>query len=231
MGVRKSATSWIWKQFTDHPDVYTLPEKEVYFFNKNYKKGLNWYRSKFTTNQGVVLDTTPDYFFKGACDRIKNDLPDAKLLVCLRNPIDRAYSHWKFGCFVGNCSEEFIDAWNKDWNRVRTRGLYDNHLGCYLQHYRLGDSFLALLYDDLQADPLMFVNKIQDYLEVPRRLSGFFDKKWMPGEVSETNTEKDYEAISKRRMSRSDCITLKAYYNNSIINTENILGRDLGHWK
>ena len=223
LGERKAATSWIWKQFSDHPDVYVLPKKEIYFFNHHYHKGLRWYRSKFPTDKRVVMDTTPDYFFDECFERIKEDLPNAKLIVCLRHPIERAYSQWKFGCFCGRCDEEFIDAWERDWNRVRTRGLCDEHLSCFLKHYELGTSLLVVLYDDLLNDPLEFINRIYDYVGVPRHSSRFFDKKWMPGEVSETGTEDDYEEISNRRMSDSDYSTLNEYYASSMVSTEKML--------
>jgi hypothetical protein len=227
LGTRKSATSWIWKQFSDHPDVYVHPEKEIYFFNNYYDKGLSWYQNQFPTKKRVVLDTTPDYFYQECAERIKKDLPNAKLLVNLRNPIDRAYSHWKFGCFVGNCDEDFIKAWKRDWNRIRTRGLYDKHLESFLDHYKLDRSFLALSYDALLHKPFQFINQIYKFVGVPRHSSQFFEKKWMPGEISATGKEEVYKPISERKMPDHEYKTLKNYYSSSIRRTEEILGRKM----
>ncbi len=221
LGVRKGASSWIWKQFSDHPDVYVHPKKEPAFFNINYHRGLGWYKEQFRTKKKVVIDTTPDYFNQDLASKIKKDLPNAKLFVCLRNPIERAYSHWKFGYYLVNtCNRSFMQSWNEDWKKIRTRGLYDQHLKAF-------QNSKVLLYDDLLLDPLSFINEIYDFVGVKRHDSKFFQKKWMPGGISTNEKEKEYEKISKQRMNENEYHILKNYYSQSIKNTEEILGRKL----
>lgn len=224
VGTRKSATSWIWKQFSDHPDVFVPTCKELYFFNKFYDNGLGWYKLQFNTKKKKILDTTPDYFFEECAERIKKDIPNAKIFVCLRNPIDRAYSHWKFATFLGNCDKSFMSAWDNDWNRLRTRGLYDQHIKAYTDRFKC----LVMLYDDLIDGPVNFMNEIYDFVGVSRHRSKFFEKKWMPGEISNNGMEKSYEKISNQKMSIKERDLLFKYYKSSILKTEDILNKTTG---
>jgi hypothetical protein len=86
VGVGKSGTSWIWKQMQEYEEISTSI-KEVHFFNKNLKKGIDWYKSQFKPNR-IIVDNSPDYFSCGDALRIKNCLPHSKIMVCLRNPIE-----------------------------------------------------------------------------------------------------------------------------------------------
>lgn len=224
IGVRKSATSWIWKQFTDHPEVYAHPEKELYFFNNKYNFGLNWYSNQFQTNKKKILEATPDYFNFDCASKIKNSIPNIKLMVCLRNPIDRAFSHWKFGCYVGNCNMDFLKAWKSNWNDIRNRGLYHIHLQSFKN---LNLNLNVYFYDDLLNDSKLFIDKIYDDMCVSRHCSIYFKNKWMPGGVSENFKDEYYKSISEQPMSEIEKRILHDFYFSSIKETEKILGKDL----
>jgi hypothetical protein len=223
IGVRKSATTWIWKQFTDHPEVCTNPRKEIYFFNKFYDYGIEWYANQFKSNKKIILDATPDYFFNTLAYKIKKTIPESKLFVCLRNPIQRAYSHWKFGRFIKNCKKEFKESWDDDWNFIKTRGMYDVHLESFLKYYELESNFKVFFYDDLLENPYLFIKDIFKFVGVNEHKSFFFKKKWMPGGVSENNREKIYESIDNKKIENFKFI--KEYYFDSIKNLEKILGK------
>ena len=88
-----------------HPDVY-MPDREVHFFDKagNYNKGIEWYASHFelAESRKCVGEKTPDYFWADGLGgeghmpdvhrHIRTHLPHAKLIVTLKNPVDRAVS-------------------------------------------------------------------------------------------------------------------------------------------
>ena len=86
-----------------HPDVY-MPErrKEIRFFDRNHDQGTSWYEAFFcpqaeAARYAAIGEISPQYLYCEACpDRIAALLPDAKLLVILRHPVDRAYSHYGF---------------------------------------------------------------------------------------------------------------------------------------
>lgn len=239
IGERKSGTSWIWKQLVEHPEIFVHPEKEVHFFDKNYQAGLGWYRKNFNTNARVIVDCTPDYFNKNCMKKIVCDLSRAKLFCCIRNPLDRAFSHFKFGKFIGNLGDEnFIEVWRRDWNQVRTRGQYDIHLSSYLQHYDLNKNLLVLVYDDMVNKKSVFLDSIYDFLGVPRIRGKFFDEHVMPGPDvfwKKTNLKNDRKTAYDHfycdlKMSNQDRLELRDYYAPHLKNLTAILDRDFSDW-
>ncbi len=105
IGAQKAGTTWLLRQLQQHPDIF-LPSQEVHFFDKrqNYEKGLSWYRQFFedVENESAIGEKTPDYCWtnrEGAEGHlpsvhreIHKSLPDAKLILVVRNPVDRAIS-------------------------------------------------------------------------------------------------------------------------------------------
>ena len=233
----------MWENFKNNPDVFVHPEKEIYFFNMFYDKGLNWYKQQFETNKKIIIDTTPDYFTDHCAKKIIKTLPDSKIIVCLRNPIERAYSHWKFGIFMGNCRDNFIKSWEKDWNNSKTMGLYDRHLTSYLDHFRLNETLLVLFYDDIKKNHIEFVEKIFNYLNV--NTSKPLSKKVIPGSKgfeehfgknkssrSKSNKEQLYNSFHESNIiSKNDYNLVLNYYFKSIDNLEKLLDINLSHWK
>jgi hypothetical protein len=90
-----------------HPFVHSADAKEINFFNKRYHKGENWYRSWFPLSIRRKIakiggrhwqtgEASPDYLVESqTAERCHECVPDVKLIVLLRNPVDRAYSHWR----------------------------------------------------------------------------------------------------------------------------------------
>ena len=96
-GAMRSGTTALNSYLREHPDVAVSSTKEVHFFDSFYDRGVEWYREQFPHSESAraVGEATPNYMFSTtALDRIKQTLPDVKLVVMLRNPIDRAYSHY-----------------------------------------------------------------------------------------------------------------------------------------
>ncbi|MCU0568769.1 MAG: sulfotransferase domain-containing protein [Oculatellaceae cyanobacterium Prado106] len=112
IGVQKGGTTSLYRYLEQHPCVASAFAKEVHFFDNHtrdykYGKGLSWYRSHFVYSSNkfyhhlvhqqhlMTGEGSPDYIFDvHAPQRIAQALPQAKLIVLLRNPVDRAYSHY-----------------------------------------------------------------------------------------------------------------------------------------
>ena len=85
-----------------HPRVAVFREKELHFFDLQYQKGFRWYVDCFAgtdarknSRRAIRGEATPEYIFHPhAVARIKADLPEVKLIVLLRNPVERAYSQY-----------------------------------------------------------------------------------------------------------------------------------------
>lgn len=99
IGVQRAGTTRIYELLKQHSEI-CMPtyRKEVHYFDRYYHKGERWYRSLFDHCKGkIVGEITPAYIYDEKCaERIHKLLPDVKLIAILRNPIDRAYSQFKF---------------------------------------------------------------------------------------------------------------------------------------
>jgi len=99
IGVGKAGTTSLYKYIAEHPQVIPPLEKEINFFSHYFNCGLNWYRSYFAPEiQGqrfVTGDATPCYLmFPETDQRLFSSFPKTKLIVLLRNPVDRTISHY-----------------------------------------------------------------------------------------------------------------------------------------
>lgn len=111
-GAMRSGTTALNSYLREHPDVAVSTTKEVHFFDSFYDRGVEWYREQFPHSETAqaVGEATPNYMFSTtALDRIKETLPDVKLVVMLRNPIDRAYSHYWHDRARGKTEGDFAE--------------------------------------------------------------------------------------------------------------------------
>jgi len=99
IGVQKGGTSSLFFYLSQHPQINVSKVKEIHFFDYNFSKGINWYKNQFPTKKifkkELTGEASPYYIFHPLVpERIYNSFPNVKLIVMLRNPIDRAYSHF-----------------------------------------------------------------------------------------------------------------------------------------
>ena len=100
IGAQKSGTTSLYNYLTQHPMVGTAFEKEVRYFNNHFDKGLNWYKAHFPlrirSSQFMTGEGEPSYLpHPVAPQRVYELVPQVKLIVMLRNPVDRAFSHYQ----------------------------------------------------------------------------------------------------------------------------------------
>ena len=104
IGVEKAGTTWIHYNLKTHPEICMISRKkfkEIYFFNEShqYSKGIEYYRSLYNRcpKNKVKGEFTAGYLSSPQTPfLIYKHFPNVKLIVCLRNPIERAYSHYKY---------------------------------------------------------------------------------------------------------------------------------------
>lgn len=100
IGTQKGGTTSLYNYLTTHPRIYPARTKEILFFDYKFTKGQTWYRSHFSffsKLKTVTLtgEASPDYLYHPhAARRIATLLPNVKLIVLLRNPVDRAISYY-----------------------------------------------------------------------------------------------------------------------------------------
>ena len=148
-----------------HPQVFMPPRKELFFFDREqrWSHGVSWYRSHFegAGDRPAIGEATTSYmFYEQAPPRMAEVVPDARLIAILRNPVDRAYSHYCFARSWGVEHRSFAQAVadERDGRILVPGGEYLDR-GRYLpQLERVGRHFsanalLVLLFDDLRDAP------------------------------------------------------------------------------
>lgn len=96
IGAEKSATTWVWKCLSEHPQVVMSSPKELNFFSDNFTLGEQWYLSHFSKTEGKLYygEISPLYMDSSKVPlRIRSLYPDVILFAILRNPFERSISH------------------------------------------------------------------------------------------------------------------------------------------
>jgi len=173
-GPPKTATTWLYTCLKDHPQIVTSSRDAIHYFDMLYPKGENWYHNQFTTRTDktknrVMFDPTYSYICSPrAPERIYNYNPDAKIMVCLRNPVDRAFSHyWHQKKYF---ARDFFD-FNEiliHYNHFATwmeHGFVAQGLERFLQYFRREQLYI-MDFDQLKKDPAGEYKKILSFSEL-----------------------------------------------------------------
>lgn len=175
LGYDKSGSTWFFNAIKNHPEVSVAASKETFFFDRYYDKGMDWYQGFFDTSKAVTLDISHDYIFDlEALNKIKKDIPSVKCLVFIRNPIDKAWSLFKFakrnGQVVGELKEAVIDK-----PGIIRRSFYANNI----EQAKLifGDSLQIFYFDELEENPVGFFEKVTNFIGVEPTTSIDLNKK------------------------------------------------------
>lgn len=100
VGATKCGTSSLYYYLSHHPQILFSHKKELNFFRKNFQRGIDWYLSHFPTitdrSNFLTGEATPNYLrFPLVAQRIQKSCPNSKLIILLRNPVERAIS-WHY---------------------------------------------------------------------------------------------------------------------------------------
>jgi hypothetical protein len=169
LGAQKAATSWIHACLLEHPQVFVPPDKEIHFFSRLYAKGPAWYERHFRGSRPdqVVGEISPTYLYDlDAPRRIHEWNPEAKLVACLRNPVDRAFSAYRYAVKMGQVPPErsFADMLEEKSSYIR-HSLYHPQVERYLAYFPM-ERMLFVVYEDIAGDPVAFMQGIYRFLGV-----------------------------------------------------------------
>ncbi|XP_044038183.1 heparan sulfate glucosamine 3-O-sulfotransferase 4 [Siniperca chuatsi] len=177
IGVKKGGTRALLEALRVHPDVRAVGN-EPHFFDRNYEKGLDWYRDLMpSTLEGqITMEKTPSYFVTNhAPKRIHSMARDIKLIIVVRNPVTRAISDYtqtlskkpEIPTFevlaFKNRTLGLIDA---SWSALRI-GIYALHLESWMQYFPLSQMHFVSG-ERLIVDPAGEMAKVQDFLGLKR---------------------------------------------------------------
>lgn len=205
IGTAKSGTSWLFYALGQHPEICLSEPKDISYFNhldhpkiltksgnptlvnKNHTKPFSWYKRHFRhcPEKTVRGEFSPFYLFdEKAPNLIKQFFPKVKLLVCLRNPIDRAYSFfWSRTVYTKTEHRTFEKAIHENKSYME-QGLYHKYLNRYLQYFDK-DQIMVVLFED-------FLNQSEDEVIKVLKFLG-----------ADTNVKLDFARVSKNSSKRS----------------------------
>ena len=201
IGVGRGGTTSCFHYLSQHPSIIGSAYDEIGFFDENFHLGLNWYRSMFPTKflkkkiakkfgKCLTYDVTPAYIRKPwVARRIKELFPEIKLIVLLRNPVDKAYSHYHSSIKSGvqkysfeEMVEEDIKTFQKfeNTNSIIDDEYFRNYIeksqlgrGLYAQQLKIWfelfdpKQILILTSEELSTETNKAMNKIFQFLDLP----------------------------------------------------------------
>lgn len=283
VGAARTGTTWIYQALKEHPEVCMSKTKEIHFFNKYHgfhkknvdwafnQKSIDWYLSHFEhCNPSKIkgeMDTRYLYE-RNALKLIKKTFPDVKIIVTLRNPIERAYSNYFY--HLKQYPEQYdryptFEAMIEKEEEVLREGLYSDHLANCLEIFGR-ENILILFHSDLKKDASNYLRKIHQFLNIDKDFEpsflkskvnsssqssytlsklSYFLKKWtrpLPGnellfsilrKSGLTNFIKSTSFIGAEKpdMKPKTRSRLQRYYRNDIKQIEELVDKDLSHWK
>ena len=208
IGVTKCGTNALLRFLSQHPQIVrNTAFDEYHFFDEHYTKGLEWYRDRmpYSLPGQVVIDNTPNYFAnKHVPERIFNINPNMKLVLAVRNPVDRAISEYAMhkmnyvkrnqtipGVQLGDPFPPFEMIW-----RNYLYVFYDTSLEKWLQYFRI-EQIHIVDGDVLRQMPLQELKQIEKFLNI----ESYFDETQFY-----FNKSRGVFCVSKPRFGQSKCL-------------------------
>ncbi len=232
IGAMKAATTWAWHQLDDHPEVRMPKVKELHYFDRleilpeQYLSRFNRFPSQYKTGE-----VTPAYLtIPHAPPLVKSFCPKVKLFVILRNPVDRAFSHWKVALWTENKippGTSVLEAFNFGhpwpgpfWHSLKEKGNYVRYLKRWYTWFK-EDQLKVFWHDDVANNPEQLVKDLYEWVGVdphfnPPNLKKKYNENWS-GRDPVFNPEDRQKILD--------------YYLPSIEKLEEFTGRDLSAWK
>jgi hypothetical protein len=202
VGAQRSGTTSLFNYLAQHPDVRQPLGKEIHYFDLHYARGIRWYRGRFPFRHrlrggALTIDASPYYLLHPlAPERAARLLPGVKLVAILRNPIDRAFSHYQHEVRDGRETLSFPEAIEREAERLgdeeerlrrdptyysynhhrysyARRGRYLEQITRWMQHYPRS-RLLVIQSERLFSEPAAVCAELYEFLGLrPHRLEQY----------------------------------------------------------
>ena len=192
IGTQKGGTNSLYNYLIQHPKVAPASGKEIHYFDFNFDKGLDWYQSQFADVAPDIItgEGSPYYLYHPlVAPRLYDLYPQVKLIVLLRNPVERAISHYywevKIGCESLSLAEAIASestrlagetekivqegtyySFNHQHYSYLARGIYVEQLQNWMKVFPR-EQFLILKSEDFFDRPAATMEKVEKFLELP----------------------------------------------------------------
>ena len=262
IGAVKAATTWTQVQLQANPGIF-LPDVEPHYFSSEFDRGEKFYRDLFAAappEAELLGEKSADYLAHPlAAQRIARVLPDVRLVVQFRNPIDRAYSDYKMlyrRGTVRGMPQEYLASLDNPQPRFLNDGCYAKHLSRWLDYFP-AENILCLLFEDVKEDPRGTLVRVSDHIggqpfyreEMGTKLENDSTARFLPLPLRKTlepfkknvaplRGRRWFEAIRSAMARQIEYPPLSAelrahlqgFYEPEITRLGRMLGRDLSHW-
>jgi len=244
IGANRAGTTSLYHYLKQHPDIYMTPFKEPSFFvlegmtidskdpfRNDVTTDLKNYLRLFegVSGEKAIGEASTIYLHAihkhNALSKMKQYVPHAKLIVSLRNPVERAYSHYLHDCQWGiETNQDFVSAIKKQlsgniqdiWkNYYIAQGCYCEELKGYLRTFH-PEQIRIHLFEDFKTAPLDLLQELFRFLEV--------DDTFVP-DISR-NYNVSVQEISDRSLNKE----LQDVFREDILRLQNLIERDLSEW-
>jgi hypothetical protein len=185
VGAQKGGTTSLYRYLCQHPSISGARTKEVHYFDNNHDRHPLWYRSNFDVEgPGVAVEATPKYLFhEVTLWRMSVLLPDVTVVALLREPVARAYSHYKhvqrrMGKW-GTDHRSFPEAARADIQAASEKGGLgaNSYKDIYHSYVRRGMYAPQVRrFKEVYGDQMMVVRSRDLFAETQRVLGDIFDK-------------------------------------------------------
>ena len=201
IGAKRCGTTSLYQHLSEHPCISRSPRDNIGFFNENYHLGINWYKSLFPTvfykkkmesknKHCLFFDVTSTYMEEELTAKNVYEVnPNQKIIVILRIPVDRAYSHYHVNVKEKSEKRSFEDAIFEEMNRIKSeriiqnknknlrvftpnnihylkKGFYALQLKSWFKIFPR-EQILVLSTEEFQEDQNLIYKKIFDFLNIP----------------------------------------------------------------
>jgi hypothetical protein len=232
-GVQKAGTTALHYFLAKHPHIALPRDQALHFFDQEeHFQGAPDYQILHRNFDGgwrwrTAGEVTADYvYYSPALERIARYNPDIKLIISLRNPTDRAFSHWNMRRAKGREPLEFLDAIKRDQEQIGSGKLRGNaHLerGFYASQLERvfalfpREQVLLIKYEDFRRDYASTINGVFDFLGV-RRLTNLRNKEQNAGPY-------------QRKITAEERAYVAHLFDDEITRLETMLGWDCSDWR
>lgn len=222
IGAAKCGTTSLYNYLIQHPQVLPCYKKEVHYFDYYYHKGLSWYRSHFPTQREVqeladkthgsmLLGESSPYYLAHPLSpaRVKETLPEVKMICMLRNPVDRAissfYNQKRLGIETLPSFQEALEKENEriigQEDRLRSDPHYSSFTHKYFAYLHRGDYAHQLKnwYTVFPQSQILIINSESFYANTSVHFLNILRflglPEWEPNQYRSYNTGGDYEKM------------------------------------
>lgn len=189
-GAPKAGTTSLYEYMKDHPNVLMSSNKEPKFFFKGYEKGIDWLYERFFSHyegeSAIGTASAENINRKKVPRRIKEHVPNARLIFILRDPVERIWSHYHHALNVGYLHPDtsfssMIREDGNEWVKWQLRiGKYINHL-CRYEKYFEKSQMKIVIFRDFARNTEEVVKSLFEFIGVKKRENINTDKEYNKG--------------------------------------------------